>query len=742
MIQRMFQTRMKIKIFFTANSVVFLAIIMTMLASVAHAQNSPLLAEEAPKVEQRFLLALPMTFTGAGAEDEQVALGVPKLVAGKKPLLVPRQGLYAVTALDANGKVLDTSYVTPQYREIIADFSGELPKATSVHSASATEMVYLDATVRPAKVRVVNQISEAEVATLSVDPNLAPEKISMLDAPLKTPQTPLLNATSSDTTRRAHLDAIAAALERYAKDRGSYLVPAAFDNSGQGWVTGDASNLSVLSSADSYSRHYSSRSIVQELREGGYLTGGSYLDPKNGAVGYLLYLCDDSKRFSLSAKLDITAPADDVAFGKSCNSVVSGAPPYGMNYAVSGSRASSSALQAYALNASMEGMASGGTVSIVKGEQLEKKVLVTLTGGPALPVDIVLRANTAMAGPNISWPYNGLPYYGLLPGVIPGRSGTSSIIMTIDTRNTPVGSYPINLNVDVSRESTTQTFSFPALFTVTIFDGPSTPIMPTNPVITASSSGVIPPVDPREARLREGLVLHWNFEPDDLSGDGLTIYDKSGHGNKAVIVKAGLTTPKVTEDGRFGRGLEFFDKESYLDLSNVSISDPFTLSAWFKTKEDPKSVDAGDKCKERQRIFDLIPNDSRFHHIVWTSKLMPFNPLNPIEAEQLEEYAHLDGVEIAHLRGGCELGLAPYFGVDGDVSAFKLHYAKGTLDEVRAYDHILNKDDLDFLGDSARRQALSLERPQATPWRSSSMLASLLCPVLQLFGWAQPPICR
>jgi len=126
-----------------------------------------------------------------------------------------------------------------------------------------------------------------------------------------------------DAIRKTDLREIQAALEMYAIKHGTYTVAnSGYNGGGNGWLGYEnGSNYVTAVTRALYS-------------DGDY--GNALRDDPAQNPGYMIYVCDGGKSYSLSATLD-NATADDIAhIQTTCNGVgVNGTfPVYGKNYAV------------------------------------------------------------------------------------------------------------------------------------------------------------------------------------------------------------------------------------------------------------------------------------------------------------------------------------------------------------------------------------------------------------------------
>jgi hypothetical protein len=109
-----------------------------------------------------------------------------------------------------------------------------------------------------------------------------------------------------DAQRKSDLHALQLALEAYFKTNGTYRVAGSGSGgSGMGWVNYAYPGF---------------KTVAQVLHDGGYLAVGSLDDPM-GKLSYMIYLCDDDKRYSISTTLDNPSPDDVSHVQKTCNAV-------------------------------------------------------------------------------------------------------------------------------------------------------------------------------------------------------------------------------------------------------------------------------------------------------------------------------------------------------------------------------------------------------------------------------------
>jgi type II secretory pathway pseudopilin PulG len=127
--------------------------------------------------------------------------------------------------------------------------------------------------------------------------------------------------TTLDTQRKADLEVLKSAMEAYFKDHGTYLIRGAgSDGQTQGWIN------------QSYPGGIS---VVEALHKGGHLPVSSLDDP-TGRAGYMIYLCEGSTRYSISATLKHPSAEDISRAQTSCNAFGENGTyqVYGKNYAV------------------------------------------------------------------------------------------------------------------------------------------------------------------------------------------------------------------------------------------------------------------------------------------------------------------------------------------------------------------------------------------------------------------------
>jgi len=269
--------------------------------------------------------------------------------------------------------------------------------------------------------------------------------------------------------------------------------------------------------------------------------------------------------------------------------------------------------------------------------------------------------------------------------------------------------------------------------------------VPPAPVSTART---VTDLTPREREpFERDLQLYWQFEDNGISKDGQTIYDRSGHNNSATIVSIGLHPPRVTDKGRFGRGLEFLGTESYLNVSNINIPEPLSLSVWLKAASptDAEALFTG-ACKQDGHIAFDLPHDGAFHHVAWLAKLDPsqiFIPDGEMQRDIQEVY--IDGKLFLGPSNNCDY--ASYIGIKGDLATLSFGYFEGTIDEVRVYGRWLTAAELQVLADPTRQTPVTIALRERVPQRvtvarPSSFLASLACSYLALFGWPGPLTCN
>ena len=139
-----------------------------------------------------------------------------------------------------------------------------------------------------------------------------------LDHPGSTAATDRVQAMNlRDAQRRSDVEILRLAIEAYFKTNGTYRVKG---SEGAGYI-----NLASPGAL----------SVVQALHDGGYLAVRSLDDPTK-IPGYMIYLCDDDKQYSISATLENPSPEDVSRAQKMCN----GSGPngtytvYGKNYSV------------------------------------------------------------------------------------------------------------------------------------------------------------------------------------------------------------------------------------------------------------------------------------------------------------------------------------------------------------------------------------------------------------------------
>ncbi len=79
------------------------------------------------------------------------------------------------------------------------------------------------------------------------------------------------------------------------------------------------------------------------------------------------------------------------------------------------------------------------------------------------------------------------------------------------------------------------------------------------------------------------LVGWWRM--DDISDDGLIVYDNSSYGNDGNV----FGDVVQTDDGKLGKGFEFDGVGDYVDIGDQSEFDAMpgiTISAWIKRAGD------------------------------------------------------------------------------------------------------------------------------------------------------------
>jgi hypothetical protein len=126
-----------------------------------------------------------------------------------------------------------------------------------------------------------------------------------------------------DAQRKADLGTLQAAIEAYAKANGSYQAKGGGSRgTGMGWI-----NLPYPGAI----------SVAKALHDGGYLAASSVDDPDPAKrPGYMIYLCNEAKQYSISATLEHPTAADVAHAQTTCN----GTGPngtyavYGKNYSV------------------------------------------------------------------------------------------------------------------------------------------------------------------------------------------------------------------------------------------------------------------------------------------------------------------------------------------------------------------------------------------------------------------------
>lgn len=129
------------------------------------------------------------------------------------------------------------------------------------------------------------------------------------------------NYAVNDRERRSHLASLRVALNAYGKSNGgNYRLPAGYDGLGAGWVFLPYGEFPSLSEA---------------LKAKGFLRESIPDDPVL-TPGYMLYLCDEGRRYTLWATLSWPTRAESEEAKAGCKAFgPNGAiDTYGKNYAV------------------------------------------------------------------------------------------------------------------------------------------------------------------------------------------------------------------------------------------------------------------------------------------------------------------------------------------------------------------------------------------------------------------------
>jgi len=134
-----------------------------------------------------------------------------------------------------------------------------------------------------------------------------------------------VRAKSRDAQRRLDLKQIQLALEKYANYYGTYQV------AGTG-AAGYGDGYIGLANQGSYT----SITVIQGLKNAGFLNKSVNDDPRQAPVGYMLYFCG-ADGYALSATLERPTASDIANIQTTCNGTGSNGTytAYGKNYAIS-----------------------------------------------------------------------------------------------------------------------------------------------------------------------------------------------------------------------------------------------------------------------------------------------------------------------------------------------------------------------------------------------------------------------
>jgi len=195
------------------------------------------------------------------------------------------------------------------------------------------------------------------------------------------------------------------------------------------------------------------------------------------------------------------------------------------------------------------------------------------------------------------------------------------------------------------------------------------------------------------------LIGHWTMDSDDIVSGA--VLDKSGNGNDATIHGA------VQSEGHLRDGLYFDGVNDYLETDYTDHLPNWTISAWIKADENPKTdKDAGPVMKQENILISYDHRGSSFRTAAGLSVGGTWYPASFGTLTGGNWYhlaASYDGETLRSYTDGQPITQNTDPSGPADVSSHSLKIGKhavndfffqGIIDEVRVYNGVLSDDEI------------------------------------------------
>ncbi|MFX0200112.1 MAG: LamG-like jellyroll fold domain-containing protein, partial [Candidatus Hodarchaeota archaeon] len=84
----------------------------------------------------------------------------------------------------------------------------------------------------------------------------------------------------------------------------------------------------------------------------------------------------------------------------------------------------------------------------------------------------------------------------------------------------------------------------------------------------------------------EHTVALWHFD----ESVGSIVYDETDNDNDGTIFEAEWVGPTWTDDGRYGKALDFDGVDDYVEIGDIGVTDDWTIEFWTKLDTDTKTI--------------------------------------------------------------------------------------------------------------------------------------------------------
>ncbi len=224
--------------------------------------------------------------------------------------------------------------------------------------------------------------------------------------------------------------------------------------------------------------------------------------------------------------------------------------------------------------------------------------------------------------------------------------------------------------------------------------------------------------------ITSGLVGYWSMDTADIDWNNNTIIDRSGNGNKGMLM--GLTQASNSVAGKIGEAMKFEDAGDYINIPssanlNLSLAEGLTYASWIRIDVAPTNwTPIISNTSQNLSIYKggllLFRPGGTIPQLV--AYLVPTLPTNKV-GEWFHVVATYDGAKISFYLNGapltCSSCSAAVSGVFPSTNSYKIAGSvtplNGAIDDLRVYNRALSASEIAELYNTTSFETPDLTAP-------------------------------